>query len=205
MSVQQNVQLYQTSKGVGVIGENQPYDTKAFITAPDSTELTWGVFARRESTNNGKEANEVHELTGSGQTTMGATVKQLDRVDGEVLGIVKDSEGNSTSLFTLTAGKPANIMRMGYLSMPAVGTWIEGRLNATTNKVYVRIQKTLTTDLLGEVANDFSALTNAPDWAQFPVGSPVIFADSSDTGTTTIATVYFDLRVPITLEPATNI
>lgn len=202
MSVQQNVQLYQTSKGVGVIGENQPNDTKSFITAPLSTELTWGVFAQRVGTANGKEANEVIELSADTDISIGATVKQLDRVDGEVLGIVKDSEGNSTSLFTLSAGKPANIMRMGYLSMPAVGTWIEGRLNALANKVYVRIAKTVSTDLIGEVANDFSALTVSTDWAQFPVGSPVIFADSSDTSTTKVATVYFDLRVPITLEPA---
>jgi hypothetical protein len=203
MSVQQNVQLYQTSKGVGVIGENQPYDTKSFITSAASTELTWGVFAQRIGTTNGQAANEVIELSSDTDLALGATVKQLDRVDGEVLGIVKDSEGNSTSLFTLSAGKPANIMRMGYLSMPAVGEWIEGRLLAA-NKVYVRIAKTVSTDLIGEVANDFSALTVATDWAQFPVGSPVIFADSSDTGTSKVATVYFDLRVPISLEPADN-
>lgn len=204
MSVQQNVQLYQSSKGVGVVGQNQPYDTTAFIVGSDSTELTWGVFAQRVGTTSGQEAGEIIELDALTNITCGATVKQLDRVDGEVLGIVKDSEGNSTSLFTLSAGKPANIMRMGYLTMPAVGDWIEGRLNATTNKVYVRIAKDVNSDLLGEVANDFAALTTPANWAQFPVGSPVIFADSSDTGTSQIATVYFDLRVPITLEAASN-
>lgn len=204
MSVQQNVQLYQNSKGVGVIGENQPYDTKSFITSSISTDLTWGVFCQRVGVTNGQEANEVLELNVDTDIVIGATVKQLDRVDGEVLGIVKDNEGNSTQVFTLSAGKPANVMRMGYLSMPAVGSWIEGRLNATTNKVYVRIAKTVSTDLIGEVANDYAALTVPTDWAQFPVGSQAIFADSSDTSTSRIATVYFDLRVPVTLEPASN-
>jgi len=205
MSVQTSYDLYQAKNSLGVLTQSNPSDTGTYVVSENSTFLTWGVFVKSLGTATGKDAKTIIELSSATDTVIGATLKQLNRVSQELQGYVKDTTPNSAIDFYLTAGKPATVARMGYLGMPVVGQWVQGR-KGVANKVYVRIAQTSGSGIIGEVANDYSALDVPANWAQFALTDNVEFADSGIvSGNNNIASVYFDFRTNApTLSAATN-
>ena len=182
MSVQTSYRLYQNEKGVGVIAENNPYDIGAFITGDVSVNaVQWGCFVVRSS------GREIVAPSSTLAKIVGATTKQEDRVEGQFGGINKDTSSNSGLSFSLSQGRPASVMRMGYLNMVcASSSWVEG------NAIFVKVANAVKDKYpLGAVAAtaisaDYEALTAA------------VFGDSSaNTGVQQVAKVFFDTRLPV--------
>lgn len=186
MSVQTSYNLYQSAKGVGVIGENNPYDIGAFIVGDSPAPVQWGVFVVREAAG----SKDIVSPSSTGAKLVGATTKQEDRVQGQFGGISPDTTSNEDLVFTLSKGRPASIMRMGYLNvLSTVSTWQAG------GDVFVKVKKGASSDdghPLGSVSTSES--TTATTGLYEKLGTAV-FADSSVSGEK-VAKVYFDLRVP---------
>ena len=195
MAVQNAYLLYQEPTGKGVVSESNPYDSDTFIVAPTSQNLTWGVLCTRVGVSNGIEADQVTEITGL-DSIIGVTRKQLDRVDQETQGIFTDTTQNASLLFKLFPGKPAAVLKMGYIGMPTVGAWTQGNEALSTR---IAFEGTGDPGILGEISQVAAASQPTPaNWATIPSGS-LIFANPSDTGTGQISVVFVDLRFPKTL------
>jgi len=187
MSVQTQVNLYQNSKGLGVVGQNNPYDIGAFIAGAEG--IKWGVFVKRSA--NGSK--EVEPLSTQTDVLIGATVKQLDRVSEEIGGIFPGSTLNSAIQFQIAVGKPCAVLRMGYLNVSVEGSWLSGQ-----QPLSVRIApETGGSEIVGAVSmTAASAQTTPGNWAVLPTDT-FVFSDSyADVGQQ-IGELYFDLRVPL--------
>ena len=188
MSVQTSYRLYQNDKGVGIIAENNPYDIGAYIVGADG--IDWGVFVIGTA-----GSRDIIPATAITATTyiVGATTKQTDRVDGQFLGISKDTASNASLSFSLSQGRPASVMRMGYLNMRIAN----GAAWEQAKPVFVKITKGTGTDD-GAPLGATGISAGAAGTGVYVALAGASFADSSvGSSATNVAKVFFDTRSPV--------
>jgi len=175
MSVQSDIQLYQTPEGLGVINQSNPCDIGAYIAKESGIKLGRLVCKSSATPKGIVLANDATVL-------IGATVKTQDRTNGVNRGIVKSTSKNSDQSFQVELEKPLPIARMGYVNLyteTAVSPYDE---------LYTRVANNNTVGDLGNVATGKDSDT---DW--LAVTEAAFIGEASEAGA---VEVFLDMRLP---------